>query len=184
MTAIQIKSEDDLRTIAFKVCTVLEQFGVTAVLTGGSAATVYAPDVYQSRDADFIAYVVRRATDFRAAIAALGFTEQGGTYFHPAVPTTLDFPGEDIRIGSELVERYATMKEAGFVLHILTPTDCVRDRLASFFWYRDRSALAAARGVAQARPSDVDLAEIKDWAARHGEAGNFQEFIQSLNDAH
>jgi hypothetical protein len=159
----------------------LERAGAKAVLTGGSAATVYAPQVYQSRDADFIAYVVKNAAAFRQAILDLGFEESGRVFRHSAVPITLDFPDEDIRIGSELVDRYKTLREDGLVLHILTPTDCVRDRLASFFWFHDRSALVAACGVAKSPSAEVDLAEIEAWAKREGEGERYGEFLERLS---
>ncbi len=43
-----------LISVAFEVCTALEAAGTTAVLTGGSAATFYAPEAYQSVDIDFV----------------------------------------------------------------------------------------------------------------------------------
>jgi hypothetical protein len=181
LNAIRIEPSDDLRAVAFKVCTALERAGAKAVLTGGSAATVYAPQVYQSRDADFIAYVVKNAAHFRRAVLDLGFEESGRVFTHPSVPITLDFPDEDIRIGSELVDRYETLHEDGLILHVLNPTDCVRDRLASFFWYHDRSALVAACGVAKAQSAEVDLEEIEAWAGREGESERYAEFLDRLN---
>jgi len=40
--------------VAFAVCTALDHAGERALLVGGSAATFYAPDAYQSSDCDFI----------------------------------------------------------------------------------------------------------------------------------
>jgi hypothetical protein len=51
---MSIGRETTLRDLAFLVCTELDASGATAVLTGGSACTVYAPDAYQFRDFDFI----------------------------------------------------------------------------------------------------------------------------------
>lgn len=181
MNEIRIEASDDLRAVAFKVCTALDRAGAKVVLTGGSAATVYEPQVYQSQDVDFIAYMVKSAADFRQAVFDLGFEESGRVFSHPSVPVTLDFPDEDIRIGRELVDRYSTLREGDFTLHILTPTDCVRDRLASFFWFHDRSALAAACGVAKARFDEVDLAEIEAWAKREGEGERYGEFLDRLS---
>ena len=78
------------------------------------------------------------------------------------------------------MDRYKTLEEGGLVLHILTPTDSVRDRLASFFWYHDRSALAAACGVAIACGPEIDLVEIKAWATREGESKKVEEFLLKL----
>lgn len=49
-----ITATSSLVDVAFAVGTALERAGITAVLTGGSAATFYAPDAYQSSDLDFL----------------------------------------------------------------------------------------------------------------------------------
>lgn len=49
-----ITPRSSLTHVSFAVCTALHKIGTTAVLTGGSAAAYYAPDRYQSRDADFV----------------------------------------------------------------------------------------------------------------------------------
>ena len=49
-----IAPDATLREVAFAVGTALERERVLAVLCGGSAATFYAPDVYQSEDLDFV----------------------------------------------------------------------------------------------------------------------------------
>ena len=49
-----IRSETSLAELALIVCTALERVGQTAILTGGGAATFYAPEAYQSRDLDFV----------------------------------------------------------------------------------------------------------------------------------
>jgi hypothetical protein len=49
-----INEDSTLEDVCFEVCTALDGHSITAVLTGGSAATVYAPDVYTSYDADFV----------------------------------------------------------------------------------------------------------------------------------
>ncbi|MFN8138422.1 MAG: hypothetical protein U0R49_01345 [Fimbriimonadales bacterium] len=67
-----------------------------------------------------------------------------------------------------MVEQYATFEEDELILFVLTPTDCVRDRLASFFWFRDRSALSAACGIVEACRGEVDLEEVRNWAMREG----------------
>jgi hypothetical protein len=176
---MEITSRDDVTAVAFKVCTALHHADTTAVLTGGSAATVYAPSSYSSLDADFIAYHLADVLRFRQVIHDLGFEDRGGTYVHSLVPITLDFPSEDIRIGSQPRDRYETLEQDGLILHILTPTDCVCDRLASFFWFNDRSALLAACAVAS-RQAKADLDEVREWTEDEGEAAKFEQFIDRL----
>jgi hypothetical protein len=49
-----IDERSSLIDVAFAVCTSLDNIGTRAILTGGSAATFYAPTALQSRDCDFI----------------------------------------------------------------------------------------------------------------------------------
>lgn len=42
-----IDRDSSLRDVAFEVCTALDRVGVTAVLSGGGAATLYAPHAIQ-----------------------------------------------------------------------------------------------------------------------------------------
>jgi hypothetical protein len=65
--------------------------------------------------------------------------------------------------------------------NVVSRTDCVRDRLASFYFFGDRSALAASIAVAQNGP--VKLSSIRRWSEREGEASRFAEFYQSLQAA-
>lgn len=85
--------------VCFAVCTALDGVGTKAVLVGGSAATFYAPERYQSHDADFI---IRFGGDEEAhnALIALGFIERGAIYRHPESPFTLEFPAGPAGIGN------------------------------------------------------------------------------------
>ena len=89
--SVEIEPTDDLTSMAFKVCTALDTVGIRAVLTGGSAATVYAPEAYQSSDADFIAPFTTREESFQKVIEGLGFVKQGRIYVHPLIVPTSTF---------------------------------------------------------------------------------------------
>ena len=81
-------------------------------------------------------------------------------------------------IGEDIITNWSTLEESGFVLHILTPTDCVRDRLAWFLFNSDYSSLEQALAVATSQ--EIDLSQIKEWAIREGEGHKFQVFISRL----
>lgn len=51
-----IDEHSSLDDVAFAACTALDEAGIRAVLTGGSAAVHYAPETMQSYDADFVLY--------------------------------------------------------------------------------------------------------------------------------
>ena len=168
-----------LRELAFIVCTALDREGETAVLTGGSAATIYAPEAYQSKDLDFV-FTFWSALSKRSAkpLVELGFTTKGSTYYHPLTPYTIDFPAGPLAVGEEPIAQWDTLREGEWVLHILSPTDCVRDRLAWFLFGDDYSALEQALAVARAQP--IDLEAVRRWCAAEGESARFEIFRARL----
>jgi len=177
--AAPITPNSTLTDVCFAVCTALDAVGTIAVLTGGSAATYYAPERYQSRDADFILTMYRVREAGPAALEQLGFcVGEDQIYRHERTKFTLEFPHGPLAIGAELIKRYETVRRDDQVLHIISRTDSVRDRLAAFFHWSDRSALVTALGVAES--GDIDLAAIKAWSEREGEADKFREFSDRL----
>jgi hypothetical protein len=173
-----ITEASSLEDVCFAVCTALEHAGTVAVLTGGSAATYYAPESYQSGDADFIITFSSDPACAGEAVRKLGYREIGGTYHHDRNIFTIEFPPGPLAIGNELLHSYETVTKGDEVLYVLSRTDCVRDRLASFYFFTDRSALAAA--VAAARSGPIDLPAIRAWSLKEGELARFGEFHEFL----
>jgi hypothetical protein len=167
-----------LEDICFEVCTALESVGTRAILTGGSAATFYAPDVYQSLDADFV-IAFGNSKEAGRALEARGFTQNNGVYHRKGTKYTLEFPPGPLAIGSEYITDYATFhRSGGEVLYVLHALDCVRDRLLWYYHYGDISALKAAAGVAKAQ--QVDAANLRAWSERENAVQKFELFIRQI----
>jgi hypothetical protein len=168
-----------LPEFAFIVCTALPEAGTIAVLSGGGAATVYAPDAYQSRDLDFVlGFWSALAGEPEAPLTQLGFQGIGGTYHHPLTQFTVEFPAGPLAVGNETITHWSTLHEGARVLHILSPTDCVRDRLAWFMFSNDYSALDQALAVAKRHP--VDLVAVRQWCKVEGELKKYEVFESRL----
>jgi hypothetical protein len=178
---VKIEASSTLREVAFVVCTELDRSGVTAVLTGGSAAAVYAPGVCQSPGLDFVAQALAAGARGAQALESLGYRFEKTTYRHPENPLTLNFPASQLAVGGNLVRTWATLHESSFLLHILSPTDCCRDRLTGFLFWQDRGSLIQAAAVAGAQHDRVDLESVRRWCAREGHADAFREFIRVLD---
>ncbi len=176
-----ITKESSLEDVCFAVCTALAHAGTVAVLTGGSAATYYAPHSYQSGDADFIITFSSDTARAGNALRELGYREIGGTYHHDKNIFTVEFPPGPLAIGNDLVSSYDKFQRGSEILHVLSRADCVRDRLASFYFFGDRSALVAAIAVAQS--GRVTLSSIRRWSEKEGEGSRFAEFYESLRAA-
>lgn len=172
-----------LTELAFVVGSSLRSAGVSAVLTGGSAATVYAPDVNQSQDLDFVVTFQAHIGASERCLTQLGFRRDSGSYVHELTKFTLEFPKGPLSIGDEIIEEWATLEQGEMTLQILTPTDCVRDRLSWFLFYQryDVSALEQAVGVASRHPIDLEM--IRAWAHRQGAAERYSVFEARLNAA-
>jgi hypothetical protein len=174
---LQVDQFSSFEDVCYAVCTALDTCGVTAVLTGGSAATFYAPSVYQSLDLDFIIHVTATDSSRREgamALRELGYSEKGALYYHATNQFTIDFPRGPLAVGRDLIESYETFRRGATILRVINPTDSVRDRLAAFYHWNDRSALIAAAGVANER--DVDVETVRRWSGREGHASKFRAF--------
>ena len=160
--------------VCFAVCTALDNVGTTVVLSGGSAATYYAPQAYQSRDADFVITMRGNAGANALVMNNLGYEQLGGTYVHNINRYTVEFPPGPLAIGNDLVENWETYRRGEEHLNVLTRTDCVRDRLAAYYFYGDVSALMAA--VAVAKGGNVNYVALREWSKREGESLRFEDF--------
>lgn len=151
--------------VAFAACTVLDRTGLTAILCGGSAATFYAPDAYMSADADFVLRFDVSRRELSPILAQIGFRESGRIYVHDAVTWTLDFPAGPLSVGRDLITSWETVQRDDQVLHVVSPTDCVRDRFMHYFAWNDYSGLVQAVAVAKSQRKFVDLNVFRTWAA-------------------
>jgi len=165
--------------VAFEVGTALAEDGVTAVLSGGGAAATYAPEAHQTQDLDFILQSARAKVD---PVIGLGFRSRGrsGMYEHPDIPFTLEFPAGPLAVGDEVIREWITLQDAGRQLNILSPTDCVRGRLAAAIHWRDEKSIDQALAVAKLHP--VDLAKIELWCEGEGGRDVFASLAARLKE--
>lgn len=63
------------------------------------------------------------------------------------------------------------------MIQMVTATQCVMDRLAAFYFWKDRQALDQAIAVARAHPIDLDA--VRRWPQAEGQDVAFDEFARS-----
>jgi hypothetical protein len=63
--------------------------------------------------------------------------------------------------------------EAG-VLRLLTPTDCIKDRLAAYYHWDDEQCLQQAVWVAQ--QNEFDLESVREWSIKESAEDKFVVF--------
>ena len=186
-----IDGQSTLEDVCFAVAQALEAHGIAAVLTGGSAAALYAPHAYMSSDADFVLDADDPLDVVAIALAVVGFARHGRSriFLHPRSAFTIDFPKGPLAVGGDYVRQTVTLKRGAATLCILSRTDCIRDRLAHFFHWGDYTALNAAVGVAIESIDDVDMDLLNAWTAREGiehvtKFGEFEHRVRSALKHH
>jgi hypothetical protein len=114
-------------------------------------------------------------------LGATGFRVDKDCYRHPESPYPIEFPPGPLAVGREFLTGWRTVQSAEGILHVLHPTDSVKDRLAAFIHWNDRSGLSQALAVARAIPDDIDLASIEAWAEGENGRAKFAEFHELSN---
>ena len=161
-----ITEHTTLSELAVIVSEALAAAGIPAVLGGGAAVTYYSDSRYMSTDLDFI--TTERNKVIAPVVARLGFRQRGKDFVHDDSKFFLEFPPGPISFGN----RYVDVSETQIVetrfgeLRIITPTQCVMDRLAWFVHGNDPQARAQAALVARLQP--IDWGVVHDWAQEEG----------------
>ena len=81
-------------------------------------------------------------------------------------------------MGDDLAIKPGIVSVEGKALKIYSPTDCIRDRLASYIHFKARDCFDQAILVALKQP--FNMKKIKDWLASEGHPEVFTEFEQRL----
>lgn len=180
---MKLTGSASLVDVAFAVCTALDRAGTIAVLTGGSAATYYVPERYQSLDVDFVLRAVPQRHVVDEAMAVLGFSlAPSGMYEHPDLTITVEFPRGPMGIGRDIITTWSTERRNDELLYVNTVTDCVRDRFMHFWAWNDRSALDAALAVAGRHREAFDAIAFRKWteAERSADSSYPQEKVDEF----
>lgn len=170
----------NLAELAAHVCSHLESQGIRTVLSGGACVAIYASDRYVSMDLDFITRVATTRRQLKQALAEIGFTEKNRYFVHPDTEYFLEFPSGPLAVGNEPVSMVEELRLETGTLRLLSPTDCVKDRLAAFYHWNDRQCLQQAVWVAQER--EVDWDEIERWSRQEGELIKYEEFRKKFEE--
>ncbi|OFZ54758.1 MAG: hypothetical protein A2428_01045 [Bdellovibrionales bacterium RIFOXYC1_FULL_54_43] len=159
------------------VCEALKKVGIDAFLSGGAVVSIYTDNRYESYDLDFVSLADR--SKIKKVMEELGFNQDKSRLFiHPKSKFYVEFPGSAMRVGESLISEFEELKLPSGTLKLLTPTDCVKDRLAAFYHWNDRQGLDQAVWVAVAQA--VNLSEIKKWSKSEGASTKYEEFLAAL----
>ena len=162
--------------VAALVCSTLDHHGIEVVLCGGSVVSIYSENEFESYDLDFVPTGLARKVD--SAMRELGFRQDGRHWRHPQTRYWVEFPPGPVAIGEMRVKEFEHRTTAHGTLRMLRPTECVMDRLASYFHWNDRQGLEQAIAVARRHP--VDRARIEGWARDERAGAKLADFLERL----
>lgn len=167
-----------LEDLALFVSDHLTRHGIDAVLSGGACVSIYSRNKYISSDLDFVLISFEKKRDLRKIMQAVGFYLEGGIFKHENTPFLVEFLPPPASVGEDPVKEISTISKRGLSLRLLSPTDCIKDRLAAFYHWNDRQSLEQALLVGRAKP--FDLAEIRRWSVKENMAEKFEIFCARL----
>ena len=169
-----------IRELAGLVYEQLKKHGIDAVLTGGSCVTVFSKNKYQSLDLDFVTSAVEsKPKEILAAMKELGFARKPEGFFeHPKCPYVVEFIPPPLAVGSEPVKQVDLIKTKKGSFKSLSPTDCVKDRLAAFYFWDDLQSLEQAKLVSRAQK--IDMKEVRRWSINERQLPKFNIFVEQL----
>lgn len=157
----------------------LKKRGIDTVLVGGAVVAIYSNGAYQSGDLDFVKLSLM-VKGLDESMSEIGFKKDGRHYVHPDCRHLfVEFPGgPPLGIGDDHKVKPDSVNVNGTVIKILSPTDCVNDRLASYIYFKAQEGLDQAVLVAKNQP--VNLAKVKKWCHGEGAQWAFKDFLEKL----
>ncbi len=156
----------------------LREVGINVVLSGGAAVAFYSGGRYISKDLDLINVQFTKRSKLKAAIERIGFQEKRRYFENPDTEYFVEFPNGPLSVGQEPMKEISEIELATGILRIISPTDCVKDRLCTYYFWGDKQGLAQALLVAQNQR--VDIREIERWSKEEGKGRQFEDFHSRL----
>ena len=129
----------------------LQAKGISVILSGGAAVAIYTENKYVSADIDLINVNFVNQKKNVEAMKEIDFSEKNRYFIHPDTKHFVEFPPGPLSVGEEPVKRIIEIKFSTGLLRVISETDCVKDRLAAYYFWNDQQSLAQAILVAKKR---------------------------------
>jgi hypothetical protein len=110
----------------------------------------------------------------------IGFEESGRHFTHPDTDFLVEFPDGPLAVGAEPVKEVHEHELATGTLKMISPTDCIKDRLAGYYHWNDLQCVEQAVMVAQA--NEIDLGEVARWSEVEGMLDRFEHIKDRLTE--
>jgi hypothetical protein len=164
------------------VATHLAKNGIDTILVGGAVVAIYTDGAYRSGDLDFVqlSYLKEKLPQ---VMKTIGFEVHASRHYsHPKCKHLIvDFVSGPPGIGDDLKIIPSKIKVEEVTIKLYSPTDCIRDRLASYIHFKALECLDQAVLVAQKHP--YNRSKIKRWCAKEGAPKAFKDFEEKVKKA-
>ena len=169
-----------MEELAAFVCEALEQEGIETVLSGGCCVELYSKGRYTSDDIDLIDRFNGGHRKIKEIMQKLGFTEyKMKRYFvHNDTKLFIEFPRGPLGVGDAPVKEVSSRKTETGTLKLLTPTDCIKDRLAAYYHWDDNQSLDQAVWVAS--ENEFSIKAVESWSKNEGMDDKFEIFREKI----
>jgi hypothetical protein len=156
----------------------LQKTGINVVLSGGATVAIYCSNKYVSKDIDLVNVNFTARRRIRIAMEEIGFREAGRYFEYPGTEFLVEFPPGPLSVGEEPIKQIDEIKYKTGTLRVISPTDCIKDRLVAYYHWGDQQCLAQAILVAQHKEIDID--EIERWSKVEGMGQKFRQVKDRL----
>ena len=144
----------------------------------GLAFLYYSGNKYSSYDLDYVTFA--EIKELKPVLKELGYEQKTTRHFeHEVCPFFIEFPSPPVAIGNECpVLDFNRIRTKYGTIKLLTPTDCVKDRLAAYFHWRDPQSSQQAIMVAESQK--IELERVRKWAIKEGCVDKYEAFVNLL----
>jgi len=168
----------DMKELGGFICEALIAKDIHVVLSGGSCVEIYSRGDYTSYDLDLINQYNEQFKKIHAVMDELGFKEHDRYFVHVDTKLFIEFPSGPLGVGDTPVNDIAEIDTEAGVLRLLTPTDCIKDRLAAYYHWDDEQCLQQAVWVA--KQNEFDLESVMQWSKKESSINKFNIFKEQL----
>ncbi len=133
-----------------------------------------------SGDLDYVSY--EGVKTIKPILEKIGFRQEGlNRFVNPQCAFYVELVAPPVGIGEEVpINNFNEIVcEEGRIV-LLTPVDCVKDRLAIYYHWHDPQALEQAIMVAKAQK--IDLKEVESWSKKERKIPEYKNFLRLLEE--
>jgi hypothetical protein len=159
----------------------LKKNGIEVVLVGGGCVSLYSNNKYMSQDIDLVTETpLRKIIPIMKEMGFENLTKGSRLFKNPKCEFLIDFVAPPLAIGDEPVYELNNIKTSLGSFNLLTPHDCVRDRLCAYFYWNDLQSLEQA--VLVAETNKINFQKIKKWAISKGQLEKYKIFRKQYRE--